>query len=138
MKTKRNIREQNPLCLAVVHNDMESFNQLISEGADIDGLDYYGVTPLYYAADWGRVEMARVLIEHGANLEARDEYGNTPLMRACTRLHEYGAEMIALLISAGADLDATNNYGHNPRECPHYVLDFPDFETIMKEYSNPK
>ena len=41
MKTKRNIREQNPLCHAVVHNDMESFNQLISEGADIDGLDYY-------------------------------------------------------------------------------------------------
>ena len=138
MKTKRNIREQNPLCHAVVHNDMESFNQLISEGAEIDGLDCYGLTPLYKAAEWGRVEMARVLIEHGANLEFKDEYGNTPLLEACYKLHANGPEMIALLISAGADLDATNNYGHNPRECPHYVLDFPDFDTIMKEYSNPK
>ena len=137
---KRNQKFNNfyPLSEAVIDNNLEELNKLIARGDDVNGLDYNQITPLFYAAELGRVEMARVLIEHGANLEFRDEYGNTPLMKACYSTSTRAYEMIALLISAGADLDATNNYGHNPRECPHYVLDFPDFDTIMKEYSNPK
>ena len=119
-----------PLSEAVINNDLVSFNNLITEGVEIDGLDYNGLTALYYAAQYGRLEMARVLIEKGANIEHQDEYGNTPLMRACLNLNRNGVDMISLLISSGANVDAQNKSGNSPRRLSKIMMGFPEIDAF--------
>ena len=119
-----------PLCEAVIHNDMKAFNTLIDSGVDIDGVDYNHITALVYAAERGKVEMARVLLEKGADIEFRDPYGNTPLLCACSRFKEFGDEMIHLLISYGADVNAENNYGASPKKFSKMAVGFPEIEAF--------
>ena len=127
MKRKINL---NPLCEAVIHNDIKSLKELIESGLDIDGTDYNHLTALSYAAQRGRIEMAKFLLEKGANIEFRDPYGNTPLLNACSRFKEYGDEMIHLLISYGADVNAENDYGACPKSFSKMAVGFPEIEAF--------
>lgn len=93
----------NPLSEAVIDNDKETFDLLVSKGMDVDALDCNGLTPLFYASMYGRVEMADTLISAGADIEHRDKKGNTPLSIACQRFLINGADIINFLLSKGAD-----------------------------------
>lgn len=128
-KRKKEDRHQ-PLCDAVLHNDMDSFNALLLNGENVDCIDYNETTPLILAAFYGRCEMAAKLIEKGANLNARDAYGNTPLSHACSRIWHNGVDIINLLIAAGADIDAKNNNGISPRMIAERIADFPFIEGL--------
>ena len=52
---------------------------LITNGADMDGKDKYGNTPLHYAATWGHKETAELLIANDADVNAKNKFGETPL-----------------------------------------------------------
>ncbi len=56
------------------------------------------VTPLYYAADLGNVELVRALLESGADPNAKIPAGRPPLHAAVTN-----NEIVALLLKAKAD-----------------------------------
>ena len=86
----------------------------LSQGADPNARDKYGVTPLHRAA-WKSETPAVVnaLLDAGADLSARDKkYGATPLHRAAW-LSETPA-VVQVLLDAGADLNARDKDGETP------------------------
>ncbi|MGV8118460.1 MAG: ankyrin repeat domain-containing protein [Candidatus Xenobiia bacterium LiM19] len=78
----------------------EVMDFLIANGALVEvENNYFGKTPLHYAALKGDLESMKLLISHGANVNARDKMGRTPLHSALSRgnkeaalfLHKRGA-----------------------------------------------
>ena len=47
--------------------NIEGVNKLINAKSDINHRDYYGMTPLMYAAWSGSLDVAKILVEHGAD-----------------------------------------------------------------------
>ena len=70
------------LSWAIFTGEVEVVEQLLKAGADINGQNRDGGTPLHHAAFMGRDRIARILLQNGADVEARDENGETPLNRA--------------------------------------------------------
>jgi uncharacterized protein len=92
---------------------------LLEAGADPDGADANGITPLLSAITNNHVPVALALIEHGADIHATDWYGRTPLWAAVETRNmdvdnatfvnsidrEPFLELIRALLERGADPD---------------------------------
>src|SRR5688572_28658565 len=93
-------REQ--LHRAAQDGDLARVNDLIERKYPVNRFDDLGMTPLHYAVQDNRVEVANRLIEAGANVNAHDErrIGNTPLSEHARKC---SFEMAKVLIDAGAD-----------------------------------
>ena len=69
---------------------------------------YKGCTPLSWAAQEGRLEIAKLLVQGGADPNEVDERGSSPLCMAALN----GNEAIArLLLDEGAEVDAQDDFG---------------------------
>jgi ankyrin repeat protein len=80
----------------------------------LQGMLYFsfeGDTPLFYAAMFGRQDVARLLLAHGAKVNTRNTRGETPLHVAAAHGQP---EMTKLLLQAGADSTLTNQSGDTP------------------------
>ncbi len=64
----------------VADRDVIAF--LVKQGADINGKDAAGDTPLLAATQRGERVLAKLLIARGADVNVRDAQGRTPLARA--------------------------------------------------------
>ena len=64
---------------------------LLDRGASIDAKDEQGRTPLYWAVEWGNVDIVKLLLAYGADTGIRDAQGATPEELACKKEQE-GAE----------------------------------------------
>jgi ankyrin repeat protein len=110
----RDARGRTPLITAVLSNNLEVAEVLLSAGADLEGTDgKLGDSPLAWAACWGRSATAKFLLLKGAQINRRSgPNGDTPLHRAviCCK----GDEMIKYLVENGADVNATNSKGLTP------------------------
>ncbi|MEX2118088.1 MAG: ankyrin repeat domain-containing protein [Pirellulales bacterium] len=85
---------------------------LIEHGAAIDAkAGTSEKTPLHFAAEADRLDVATLLIEKGANVHARDSSQRTPLHDAC-RNGNLG--LAAMLIDRGADIGAMDGEGATP------------------------
>ncbi|KAL9965899.1 hypothetical protein ACROYT_G029757 [Oculina patagonica] len=89
---------------------------LLSEGVDVNILDYKGATPLHRAKDAATVEL---LLEAGSNIDSEDHDGNTPLHVKC-----YGEsgeptdlECIEKMLMKEAPLNIRNNRDLMPIHC---------------------
>lgn len=79
----------------------------LDEGADVNGIDAKGLTPLHYASSRGRVALMGLFIRRGAKIDAQNEEGATPLMMAVTNqqlvsvkiLHREGANALLPFIN---------------------------------------
>jgi len=85
---------------------------LLAKGANVNGEDKEGVTPLMKAALAGHVVTVRILIAHGSNVNAitsvrRAGYGQTALMNAAMMGHR---ELVELLVENGADVNARDEW----------------------------
>ena len=69
----------------------------LGAGADINAADYYGRTPLHWAAEHNKPEVAKVLLANGAQVNVRTKNGQTALAFARGK-----PEMEALLRQHGA------------------------------------
>ncbi|KAK4694486.1 hypothetical protein P7C71_g3110, partial [Lecanoromycetidae sp. Uapishka_2] len=89
----------------------ESLTQLLlEEGAEVETHSEDEVSPLWRAAELGRVKIVELLLHHGASTEARDKSKRTPLFAAAIKGHY---NTLKLLIEAGADVNALDGNGQN-------------------------
>ncbi len=91
--------------------DANLVSLLLSQGADIDGADGGGTTPLTAAIGARRAEVARLLIDRGARVNLADPGADTPLMVAA---REGNADIAARLVEKGAQVNAANAKGETP------------------------
>ena len=94
-------------------NEIKIVKLLLGAGANVDGRNPKGNTPLMLAAgDSSTPEIVALLLDHGAEVNAHDRNGVTPLMFA---VHELGfPEIVKLLIEKGAQVDARSDSGSTP------------------------
>ncbi len=91
----------------------ESIQAAISNGADVNASDKYGLTPLMIAARFNTIpEVITTLLRAGAVIEARGSDGSTPLMYAAGK--NQNPEVITALLKAGADIGARDANGTTP------------------------
>src|SRR5262249_12093869 len=97
---------------AVQAGDLDRVRAEIAAGADVNGRDDLGATPLHDAAWNGHVEVAAFLLDRGADVKARHlEGGSTPLAYAVIKNN---LAMVALLLSKGAVVRVTDSNGETP------------------------
>jgi hypothetical protein len=86
---------------------------LLDHGANANGRNAYGATPLMWAAAGSKDEvLVRLLVQRGAQLNAQDDYGSTPLRFAAV-FSSNNATTRALL-SLGANPKLADNSGYTP------------------------
>jgi ankyrin repeat protein len=132
----RDVHGRTPLMWAALSKRDECAAFLLSKGAQIDifsasalgkleqvtqlilehpGLvcatNDTGLTPLHWAAQGGRVDVAALLLASGANIDARDGRGSTPLHEA-SALNQFA--ITQLLLAHDANIDARDNEGQTP------------------------
>lgn len=103
---------------AAIKGRLKRAKKLLAEGADVDFKDVNKLTPLYFAAMHGHVEIARGLLDKGADPNiAREDSLGPPLVRAA---YDGDLKMLALLLEKGADI---NNIDYSRRTALHAAID---------------
>lgn len=100
--------ERNALVSAVMNEDLEEVQNLITQGAKLNARDksLEGMTALHAAIETGNIEIMQLLLAHGAKPNSRDFQKRTPLMM----LDEDGEkEMVRILLAYGADPKLTDS-----------------------------
>jgi ankyrin repeat protein len=100
------------LILAIRRNQPAEVDRLLAQGADVNAekvKGFEGRPPLFHAATYGYLDIARKLIDKGAKINAGEHSGGgTPLMTAALN---GSAPMVALLLQAGANVNARDSAG---------------------------
>ncbi|XP_029453466.1 poly [ADP-ribose] polymerase tankyrase-2-like [Rhinatrema bivittatum] len=76
----------------------------------VDRKDYYGKTPLYWAAYKGQKTAMELLLQHGASVNSCCKHGGSPLHAAIGLF----PDCALLLIQHGADVNLEDNWGVTP------------------------
>ncbi|XP_062825701.1 poly [ADP-ribose] polymerase tankyrase-1 [Anolis carolinensis] len=92
--------------------NVEKLKQLLvtSDKELVDRKDYYGKTPLYWAAYKGQRHTVELLLKHSANVNTCCKHGGTPLHAAVGLF----PDCTLLLIQHGADVNLQDNWGVTP------------------------
>ncbi|XP_070803763.1 ankyrin repeat and SOCS box protein 3 [Pituophis catenifer annectens] len=92
--------EWNSLHQAAFQNYSEILKLLLDEGANKESVDDFGITPLFIAAQYGKLECLRILISYGANINCQAKDQATPLFIAA---QEGNDKCVELLLAEGAN-----------------------------------
>lgn len=98
---EKDIVGKTALILAAYYESCEVLKLLIDAGADLNAVDYNGLSALDYAVMRSNHNSIRILIANGANINYSDKTGKTPLIIAAIYDNAPDAEK---LINAGADI----------------------------------
>jgi ankyrin repeat protein len=102
---------------AVKRRNIKLVKLLLSYGAKVNHIDFWGQTPLHLSVYEGDIEMIKLLLEKGANVNFCDYKQNkTPLHLICssTLLSKEKRIIIAkLLVEKGANINACDEEGNN-------------------------
>ncbi|NXJ85387.1 ASB3 protein, partial [Trogon melanurus] len=90
----------NSLHQASFQGCTEIMEVLLEKGASKECQDDFGITPLFVAAQYGKLESLRLLVSHGADINCQAKDRATPLLIAAQEGH---TECVELLLSNGAD-----------------------------------
>lgn len=105
-----------PLHLAILNNQYDAAQWLLSSGAAINQPGNLGNTPLAMACAEGNVKIVDLLIHTGANIHKPNNESATPILIAC---YHAKPEVVKILYSCGAsilDIDVRGN------SCYHQVI----------------
>lgn len=108
--------------LAAINGDAEAVRSLARAGAEVNrpggprssswsnkpSHETAAMSPLHWAAKYGRFEAARALVAAGAAIDARDAAKRTPLFYAAEARN---FDLLTFLVSAGADVDVRDAWG---------------------------
>jgi len=96
------------LIQAAERGDAALVQQLLRDGADLNGRDGRGRTPIMAATHANKPAIVKLLIQAGADINLQDEIKDNPFLYAGA---EGRLEVLKLLIDAGADTRITNRFG---------------------------
>ena len=91
------------LIQAVKDGDLQTVQDLLTDGVEVNAKDYDGKTALGWAAYKGHTEIVKLLLEKGADVNAKTNKGVTALMQAAEQNH---FEITKLLLAKDADINA--------------------------------
>ena len=100
------------LCRAVIdpflplESQCKAFNDLLQQGADIDGKTVTEGTPLNRAAAEGTSDVVQLLLSLKADVNQADFFGHTPLICAASRGNK---DTVRLLLEADANVNAQSD-----------------------------
>ncbi len=97
-----------PLCYAARKGKLNQVQQLLQEGADVNGKGDGGRTALEEAARNGHTGIVKVLLDNGADINGKDDIGITSLTGAASNGH---TSVVIALIAQGANVNVFNKYG---------------------------
>ncbi len=100
-----------PLAWAARNGQLEIARLLIQQGANVNGRDVWGSTPLHLAV--GYPDIVDLLIASGANVNLRDGFGNTPLHLAVRQPFD-ALTVVQKLLKAGAAVNPKNGFDKTP------------------------
>lgn len=101
--------DQYTLHRATTEGKLHKLRWLIRGGADINGTDKEGRTPLWYAVQSANDRMIALLLRLGASPDVAGPDGETPWLKAFERGCNYSS--LPLLASAGALIDSAGKNG---------------------------
>ena len=93
---------------AAERDDAAAVSDLAKKGADLNSLDFRGVTPVIAAIKAGCYLTMSALIQAGADLEAKTEFGMTALIWAADNDNK---KAVSALIKVGADVNSADQHG---------------------------
>ena len=96
------------LIQAAERGDAALVQQLLRDGADLNGRDGRGRTPIMAATHANKPAIVKLLIQAGADINLQDEIKDNPFLYAGA---EGRLEVLKLLIDARADTRITNRFG---------------------------
>jgi ankyrin repeat protein len=97
--------------VAAKDGDLAKLKDGLANGADANGHDTLGITPLSWAAMAGQAEAVQLLIKQGADVNGLNRDGNVPLHGAAFLGQ---AEIVELLIQHKADVNLRSGKGETP------------------------
>jgi ankyrin repeat protein len=122
-----------PLHVAARVRDEAIMGLLLKAGADPNGADNSGRTPLFYvlfySADAPQEPCIRVLVKHGADVNAKNKDG---LPALDVSIGDLRAETVKLLLDSGADVNGHGAYGRTPLHQLFYSTTASDLVPVAR------
>ena len=129
-------------CKAAFEGDVDTLRRLLAEGAGIDTIGWFGLTPLISAVEGGPLDAIRFLLDAGADVNATDTGGTTPLLQAIDVECDAASQMqnqaepstdsVELLLEYGADPRRPSRKGETPLEVARR-WDAPQLVSILRD-----
>lgn len=96
----------NRLVLAIETNDIKTAQAMIDVGANVNGIDDKGMTPLHKAAAKGLIQAGEFLLGKGADINATVKVEDTSwnALRHALKNRKYG--FVQMLLENNAEIDA--------------------------------
>ena len=102
----------NDLAWAVMFDNVETINNILTDNPMLVDARFMGKTPLHLAASMGKKQSVEALLAKGANVHLKAETeGSTPLLEAARNGFK---EIVELLVAKGADLYVKDPQGKTP------------------------
>ena len=98
---------------AALENNTDAIRTALENGANPNGFNLIGFSPLHSAARQGNVDMARLLVENGANVNIRTNTSSRDAPLHIATLNNHVA-MVNFLLESGADPNIENGFGSTP------------------------
>jgi ankyrin repeat protein len=99
---------QSTLANLIQNGDGAAALRLIRDGADVNGSQGDGTTPLHWAVYKVDHALVAALLDHGAEANVKNKYGSSPLAEA-VKLGDLA--LVRQLLDAGADVESPNGDG---------------------------
>ncbi len=110
-----NKNKQNPMSIALTQ-PWNAEGSWVSSEKFINARDFAGNTPLHWAVNYDRMDVAQQILALGTNINQMNNYGRTPLHSAILKENR---DMITLLIEKGANTNARDYAGNTVY---HYMV----------------
>ena len=92
-------------------------------GLNVNEIDIYGQTPIYYSVRDNKLETVKLMIDLGSNINIEDKYGQTCIFYAIRECH---MDIIELLIKKGANVNQVDK----KKRTPYSYAEKLDFKNI--------